>query len=176
MATAVASLPFVSVDQYLHSTYAPDVDYVDGQLQERNSGEFDHGDLQGELITLFRVSSEAWGIRAVPETRVQVSPTRFLVPDICVMPLQWKRTPIIREAPLLCMEVLSPEDRMSRVRRRCEDFLQMGVAELWIFDPELRIAYVLSAAGLVEHKSQNAKPPGNTHPLGSADLFRVLDR
>ena len=176
MATAVASLPFVSVDEYLHAVYAPDVDYVDGQLQERNLGEFDHGDLQGELITLFRVSSEAWGIRAVPETRVQVNPTRFLVPDICVMPLQWKRTPIIREAPLLCLEVLSPEDRMSRVRRRCEDFLQMGVAEIWIFDPELRIAYVLSAAGLVEHKAQTLSLQGTLIHLEVPDLFRVLDR
>ena len=41
MAAAAMSLP-VSVEEYLHSVYEPDLDYVDGRLEERNMGEFDH--------------------------------------------------------------------------------------------------------------------------------------
>jgi Uma2 family endonuclease len=122
--------------EYLKTVYQPDVDYVDGVIEERNSGEFDHGDLQLEIGALLRSHSDEWQIRVVAETRVQVAPTRFRVPDICVMPLSWNRTQIITEAPLLCLEVLYPEDRMSRVLTRCQEFLAMGTPEVWIFDPQ----------------------------------------
>jgi Uma2 family endonuclease len=47
-----------------------------------------------------------------------------------------EREQIIRHAPLLCIEILSPEDRLNAMRKRVQDFLDMGVAEVWIFDPE----------------------------------------
>ena len=75
----------ISVEEYLNTSYRPDVEYVDGEIQERNLGEFDHGDLQLALGTLFRIREQAWSIRAVVETRVQVAPTRFRVPDVCVL-------------------------------------------------------------------------------------------
>ena len=43
---------FLSVEQYLNTTYRPDVDYVDGEIEERNLGEFDHGDLQPAIGAL----------------------------------------------------------------------------------------------------------------------------
>ena len=104
---AAASLPYITIEEYLHSAFDPDLDYVDGHLEERNLGEFDHGDLQGEIVTRLRNAGNEWHMRIVPETRVQVSPTCFRVPDIRVMPLSWKREPISRQAPLLCLEVLS---------------------------------------------------------------------
>ena len=36
---ATVVVPFVSVEEYLHSDPQPDVDYVDGVLEERNLGE-----------------------------------------------------------------------------------------------------------------------------------------
>jgi hypothetical protein len=35
----------VSVREYLSTAYYPDVDYVDGQLEDRNVGEKEHGEL-----------------------------------------------------------------------------------------------------------------------------------
>jgi hypothetical protein len=34
----------VSVEEYLHASYYPDSDYVDGRFVERNLGELDHSD------------------------------------------------------------------------------------------------------------------------------------
>ena len=31
----------LSIDEYLHTSYKPDVDFVDGEIEERNLGEFD---------------------------------------------------------------------------------------------------------------------------------------
>jgi hypothetical protein len=50
---------FVSVQEYLKTSYEPDCDYVDGEVQERNVGERDHSILQREVI--FSVSVNSYG-------------------------------------------------------------------------------------------------------------------
>ena len=45
---AVVGTP-ISVDEYLHTLYRPDCDYVDGEIVERNIGEKSHGKLQVEI-------------------------------------------------------------------------------------------------------------------------------
>lgn len=134
MASA-SPIPFVSVEQYLNTVFRPDVDYVDGRLEERNVGEFDHGDVQWALLEALNVYTPTLGIRARPEVRIQVAPTRFRVPDVCVVSADWKRTQIITVAPLLCIEILSPGDRPGEAIRRSADYLTMGVPEVWIVIP-----------------------------------------
>ena len=50
MATAPTLL---SIDQYLRTTYHPDADYIDGEIEERNLGEFEHARLQYLLAAYF---------------------------------------------------------------------------------------------------------------------------
>jgi hypothetical protein len=57
----------VSVEEYLHSTFDPDCDYVDGEVLERNWGERDHSTLQAELILFFGNREKAWNV-VVPGT------------------------------------------------------------------------------------------------------------
>nr|WP_263374191.1 Uma2 family endonuclease [Granulicella aggregans] len=75
----------LSIEQYLNTTYRPDVDYVDGAIEERNLGDTDHSKLQGELYFLLRSRQRAWSVLILPKVRVQVSPTRFRIPDVCVV-------------------------------------------------------------------------------------------
>lgn len=42
------------------------------------------------------------------------------------------------EPPTLAVEVLSPEDRWPKVTRRVTDFLRLGVAIVWLVDPDMR--------------------------------------
>ena len=44
----------VPVEEYLHTAYSPDCDYVDGVVEERNVGEKDHNKAQQELVFYFR--------------------------------------------------------------------------------------------------------------------------
>ena len=53
----------VSVEEYLRGDYHPDVDYVDGQLEDRNVGEYDHGALQAALNRFFWQRRNEWNIR-----------------------------------------------------------------------------------------------------------------
>src|SRR5579863_6493023 len=72
---ATATRPTVTVDEYLHSSYRPDCDYVDGELQERNLGELDHAEVTAALLVWFRSHDREWNIRTVPELRIRVSST-----------------------------------------------------------------------------------------------------
>ena len=102
----------ISVEEYLATSYRPDCDYVDGRLEERNVGEWDHSKIQAAIVAYFFVRRKAWGISVAPEQRVQVNSTRFRVPDVCVL-LGEPKEQIFRTPPFLCVEILSPEDRMN---------------------------------------------------------------
>jgi Uma2 family endonuclease len=139
------SRTLVSEQEYLSTAYSPDCDYVDGEVQERNLGERDHSRTQKKLILYMGNREARWGAEVFPEQRVQVSPTRYRVPDVCVV-LGETDDKIFRKPPFLCIEVLSPEDRMSRVRDRVEDYLKMGVPHVWVLDPEAHAAYSITPA------------------------------
>ena len=171
---AVFSIPHIPVGEYLGSVYRPDVDYVDGVIEERNVGEFDHADIQKALLLALTSQERSAGVRAMQELRVQVAATRFRVPDVCLLPASL-RTQIIREAPLLCVEVLSPRDNILRMRRRCEDFLRMGVPVVWIFDPQARIAYVLTSEEMTEHRDGILRLANYPVELDITAIFSVLE-
>jgi Uma2 family endonuclease len=143
----------VSVEEYLASSYRPDCDYVDGEVQERNLGEKEHAILQGALTYLFVHTRKAWDVEVYPALRVQVSASRFRVPDITVTRagIAWER--ILRTPPLFFVEILSPEDTTGRVRQRVDDYLRFGTEHVWVIDPEPRKAYVCSSAAFKSRRA-----------------------
>jgi Uma2 family endonuclease len=165
----------ISIEEYLNTTYRPDVDYVDGEIEERNLGEFDHADLQSEINAVLRAHQKDWAIRVVVETRVRISPTRVRIPDVCVLAASLPRERIISHPPLLCVEVLSPRDTLKAMRKRVQDFLDMGVKDIWIFDPETRTAHVCTATATTEHKSGTLRVDSTKIKLSIEDVFSTLD-
>ena len=137
----------VSLKEYLATAYHPDCEYVDGHLEERNLGELDHARLQLRLLALFLASASEWQVEALPELRLQVSSTNFRVPDVMVLACGHTTERIVREAPLLCMEVLSPDDTWKRMGERIRDYLAMGVKHIWVFDAEAQAAFSCDAEG-----------------------------
>jgi len=149
----MAAVKQISVAEYLATSYRPDCDYIDGHIEERNLGEWDHANLQTAVAAYFRTRRKQWGVIAVVEQRVQVKPNRFRIPDVCVV-LCDPGERILTKPPFICIEILSSEDRMTRVRDRVKDFLDMGVPYVWVLDPQARTAYCATAAeGLREIRS-----------------------
>jgi len=142
----MAAGTLVSVEHYLGVSYEPDCDYVEGTLEERNVGEYDHGRLQAALLLYFSRLEKRLGVRAVPEQRLRISPTRFRVPDICVLAGK-PGEQVLTQPPLACIEILSPEDRMSRTLEKIHDYLHFGVKCVWIIDPRERRAYLCDRDG-----------------------------
>jgi Uma2 family endonuclease len=73
---------------------------------------------------------------------VQISSTRFRVPDISVILGGRPAEPTFTTPPLICIEVLSPEDRFSRLQQRIDDYLGFGVREVWVVDPKTKRAWI----------------------------------
>jgi Uma2 family endonuclease len=140
----------VPVEEYLRTTYDPDCDYVDGEVLERNLGERDHSTLQRELILFFGNRQKKWKVFVFPEQRVQVSPTRFRVPDICVYAGEEPQAQIFRTPPFICIEILSPEDRWERIQEKIDDYLRFGVPYVWVLNPRDQRAWVYTKEGSAE--------------------------
>ena len=158
----------ISVQEYLSTVYRPDCDYVDGEVQERNLGEFDHARLQLAIAAYFYARRKEWGITVVPEQRVQVAPERFRIPDVCVV-LGQPREQVFRTPPFICIEILSPEDRLSRMHDRFSDYFVFGVPFVFLVDPATRKAWRCKPGAMVEVSEIRTENPEMVVPL--TELF-----
>ena len=172
----VPQTEFVSVREYLATSYRPDCEYLDGRIEERNVGEYDHGLVQTILAQLFRNNRNAWGVQVVTDVRTQVSSSHFRVPDLSVLRSDAPRERIITHPPLIVIEILSPEDRLSRFQDRIEDYLVFGVENIWIIDPERRAAYTATASGLHPVRTNELTVPETPIRVVLSELFAELDR
>jgi Uma2 family endonuclease len=143
----------VSVEEYLSTNYDPDCEYIDGRIVERNLGEKPHSRIQRKLIVFLDSLANEFGIEVLPEQRVQVSKTRFRVPDVTVMLLSASDERIITSPPHLCIEILSKDDSMEYMQEKIDDYIRFGVPYVWIISPRNKKAYVVTNAGMIEAKS-----------------------
>jgi Uma2 family endonuclease len=128
---------FVPVEVYLRcSDWEPDAEYVDGEIEERPMGEYDHAAWRSAIQKWFWKHEEEWNVEAIAELRVQMAATRFRVPDVTI--LDWSRPieQIVTHAPVAVFEILSPEDTYARLMRKLNDYAAMGIPQIWVIDPE----------------------------------------
>lgn len=137
--------------EYLETNYRPDCEYLDGQLLERNVGEWDHSRLQGLLSGFLFNREKKWGILVVIAQRVQVRPRRFRVPDILVLTGP-PGGQILTAPPFVCIEILSPRDRMAEMQERIDDYLDFGVRYVWLINPRKRRAFIYTSDAVQEVK------------------------
>ena len=169
----MAAGTIIPLEEYLSTAYDPDVDYVDGELIERNMGEPEHSALQGIIYRLLYERGAKSGLHVYLEVRVQVSATRFRVPDVAATKEKAHRH-ALSAPPLLCVEILSPEDRVSRLESRIDDYLELGVQYIWLIDPEARRAWVYDS----EHKREPVAilTAGDMNiSLSLEEIFHALD-
>lgn len=164
-----------SIEEYLASAYEPDCDYVDGEIQERNVGERDHSSLQREFLYAFRPLHTAKKAFVYPEQRIQVSPRRFRVPDVCVYVGTDPKEAVFTTPPFLCIEILSPEDRISRMQVKINDYLKFGVRYVWMVDPSTRTAWVYTSSGMYEVADGVLRTENPAMEVSLAEIFSALD-
>jgi Uma2 family endonuclease len=161
----------ISREEYLVTSYRPDCEYLEGVLVERNVGEYDHSRLQMLLSASLHRGEKQWGIRVVPEQRVQVKPNRFRVPDVCAVKSDSPLEQIFTHAPLLCVEILSKDDRMTEMQERIDDYRAFGVPYVWLLDPRTKRAYIYSGSGIEEVKDGLLRTQNPEIVVPLAELF-----
>lgn len=172
----MATAADVPLSEYLESSYRPDRDWIDGEVRERNMGEGPHSVIQKFLTMFLGLRESEWKILVLPEQRVQTSETHYRIPDLCVARSSAPFERVVRTPPLLCIEILSKDDRMTEMQERVDDYLEMGVAMVWIIDPRRRRAYGTDGRGAMERVEETLGVPGTEVRVAVLSVFEQLNQ
>jgi Uma2 family endonuclease len=160
---------WISIEEYLNTSYDPDKEYVDGILVERNVGDWPHSLLQSNLI--FALHTKYPHIYAVPGLRSQTLETRYRLPDVCVL-FEAPRTKYLLDAAFVAIEILSEDDRMSQMLEKLEEYDAKGIPNIWLIDPRLRKISVY-ARGILTELRDDIVATANPHlELTRAEIFQ----
>ena len=173
------------LEEYLTHTYHPDCEYVDGQVVERNLGEYYHSLLQGLLVQFLRNEQDRTGIgfQTMVEQRMRVregfdTQRCYRIPDVMVLGPGYRKTGVTLDPPVVTIEILSPDDTLRALVAKCQEYCAFGVAVPLIADPYARRVYLVDAQG--EHEVESRVV---TFPIGGTELtidfntlFAKLDR
>ena len=172
MATALSPV-LVPVEEYLKTSASPDCEYVRGVIQERAVPEYDHAAWQEAILAWFREHKIEWGIRALPELRVQVSPDEYRIPDVTILSRSAPREQVITHPPLAVFEILSPADKMTEVLEKLAAYQQMGIPAIWLVEPKKPTCYLCSSGQLTP--SAIFELPGTDFRVAMSEIAALVD-
>jgi Uma2 family endonuclease len=135
----------VPIEEYLRTSYEPDREYVRGEVMERGMPTFEHGRIQLRFGAVFLRP----GLQLYPSTEVRnrLAPDLVRIPDVAV----YSEAPAEQfpeRPPLVIVEILSPDDRMSAILDKCEEYRRWGVRHVWVADPVRRRFQVFDGVDL----------------------------
>jgi Uma2 family endonuclease len=165
-----------TVEEYLCTSWHPDRELVDGRIEERNFGELEHSIIQRYLTVLFMLRRAEWGVEVFPELRTQTKSTSFRVPDVLVVWANDKIKRYVTRPPLNAVEILSPEDMLGDIRKKSAEYRSFGVRNIWVVDPDSRVAWRYADSGLEEVQTGELTVPGTPIRLVLSEMFAELDR
>ena len=145
--SAITNAPLVSVEEYVarfvEGGEKPTCEYVDGELIPKPMGTKKHSQVQANITRILGNRYEGT-FNPLPELTTRIRETQFFVPDIAVedlkKPIQG-RYPGAKEPVALCVEIVSPPDRVGKLFGKCEEYHKWGVPYCWVIDPERKIAW-----------------------------------
>lgn len=145
----MAAAGVVHLEEYLRTSYeGPDREFVHGQIVERAMPQYQHGRIQKKLCVVFDRIEQQFRIFACPELRALIAPGIVRVPDLSVFADQEPTTNPVVDRPLVVAEIASPDDRISQVLEKLEEYQTVGIPHIWFIDPAHQAFYVYNATGL----------------------------
>jgi Uma2 family endonuclease len=116
----------------------PYLEYVDGEVCPKTMPTRRHGKIAARLIrALGGAIDAAPDLEVLTEVRhYSARANRLYLPDVEVARRTSADEDPVPEPPVVAVEVLSPDDRASRVLDRVEFYLAEGVQIVWVVDPE----------------------------------------
>jgi Uma2 family endonuclease len=176
MATLPTSEELWTVREYLSTSWSPDREYVDGHIDERNFGEKEHSIIQRYLTFLFMLKRAEWSAEVFPELRTQIAAQNFRVPDVLVLRSGESFERYLKHPPLIAIEILSLEDSLRKMQEKAAQYSSFGIENIWIIDPEPRIVYRYTSAGLEEVQTCELVVPDTPIRVVLSEMFAELDR
>ena len=141
----------VSIEEYLRTSFEGlDREYVDGEIVERTLPDYLHSKTQCRLSGLIWDLSKTRLLHGRTELRSRVAQTRVRIPDVSIYAGVEPTERVPSQVPLVAIEILSPDDRNSKVMQKLKEYSDWGVQHIWLVDPERRTLQVYANGALSE--------------------------
>jgi Uma2 family endonuclease len=169
----MATATHIPIEQYLKTEYEPDAEYVDGAIEERNLGEYDHNAVQKAILLWFARHEKEWGIRCIQEQRTRLGPKHVRIPDVSLFARSLPVEQVFTRPQLVSIEVLSPEDRHSKAQEKIDEYRAFKIQGIWVIDPVNRIGWDCSDGNWT--RKDRFELAGTPIRLDMQELFSELD-
>lgn len=143
----------LSLDEYLDRHFEPETELIAGELRPKPLGTPPHANFCARLVVM--LAKLAGLARTYVELSLRVGDD-VLIPDVCVLRENKKKElyrNILAEAPLLCIEVVSPSQRPGEMLAKCERYHDFGVPFCWVADPVSKRAWECHAGAAVAEQA-----------------------
>jgi Uma2 family endonuclease len=127
---------------------------LDGELIEVPSATPKHNRILMRLGRLIDAFAEKRKLGVIlPETDLAVRKDTRLRPDLGFFSagtwhtVDLERVPVV-QIPDIAMEIISPSETSTNIRRKVGAYLQWGVQEVWLIHPEIRTLELHTSAGM----------------------------
>ena len=162
----------VSEAEYLAYSGKPNCEYFDGVMVPKAMGTRKHAKIQWWLCQL--LNERAAGFEPLSEQTVRLREGKWLVPDVAVQRLDAIQDPY-PELPIhLCVEILSPRDRLGEMLAKGEAYHDWGVPYFWVVDPETRQAWSYAKGGRPVEVPADGELTAGEISISMVEIFSVL--
>ena len=172
MATTLTSL-----EEYLHTSYEPDMEYLDGVLVGRNVGTPLHSFLQLIVAAFLAQFRKTHNILPMTECRLRMGTAtrRYRIPDVTVLRTPHTKGKVAVDVPVIVVEIKSPDDNFDEVIDKCLEYSDLGIPYILVFDPDHRRMYRFASGSLTITKSVDVALPTGSFEIVADSLFAELD-
>lgn len=163
--STVHATALITAEQFAEMSFDGLCELVRGEIVEMTRPDQSHGNVCNEIafaltgwarrIGSGRVTTNDSGILTErdPDTLRGADVAFFAMSQLTDGKLPRGQTSLV---PILCAEVLSPSNSWTEMRRKIDEYLAVGVREVWIVDPDART---------VEAFRQDAPPVLHRQPM-----------
>ncbi len=138
-------------------------------------GQYDHASWQQAIQLWFAQHALEWNIRVRPELRVKTTKANFRVADVVVFDRDNPIEQVLTLPPIAVFEVMSPEDRVSRMMKKLKEYDAMGIPTVMLIDPETKRISQWVDGDLVAVTSAVQDLPGGRCSIDWRKVEELLD-
>ena len=137
------------LEEYLHTSFELDCEYVDGAIVERGSPDVSHSKAQGHVAGIFWDLAKTKLFHGYVSLRSRVRPSRVRIPDVSIYAGTEPTEDIPSTPPLVAVEILS-DDYHSNLMQKLEEYGAWGVRYIWLVNPRGRKLHTYADRSLTE--------------------------